>query len=401
MNKKVELKINLANDEECTGCMACKNICPVDAIISKQNKRGFYRPDIDHKKCIKCSKCSKTCPQINKKAVKVEKQTYYAFKHTDYIRRESTSGGVFTWLSDYILEQNGIVFGCILDQNLHVVHIGTSDKKTRNKMRGSKYVQSDIGFVYRDVQKALEKKQKVLFTGTPCQCEGLLSYLGNLSEVENLFTLDFICEGGASPFIFQDFIKYYQKISKVHIKNVIFRDKERYQYEKPPIFSRRLIVEGEDNFGATKLYYSRKINDRFHDCLFTCTLQQNACEKCKFHSYDHCTDFTCGDFHRYHLSEDIRDSLGISELLINSAKAEYLIQTIHTQPQILPCQRQDVWQPLLGGHGKVWPLKNFFWKVYQKKGFEAATQLIFIHIYLVKLQRFFGSFKQKIKMVIK
>lgn len=401
MDKRNEHKIRLATDIQCTGCMACRNICPVDAITSIQNKRGFYRPDINHTKCIKCEKCVKTCPQINKKTFEIENQSYYAFKNTDYIRRESSSGGVFTWLSDYILEQNGTIFGCILDQNLHVIHVGSNDKKTRDKMRGSKYVQSDIGLVYRNVKRALEENRKVLFTGTPCQCEGLLSYLGKMSENENLFTLDFICEGGASPFIFKDFIKYYEGIKKIHIKDVFFRDKQRYPYEKPPILSRRLIVEGENSSGKESFYYNRKINDRFHDCLFTYTLQQNACEKCKFHSYNHCTDFTCGDFHRYHLNVDMKDDLGLSELLINSSKAEHLIQSVKKRPQIFPCKKQDVWQPLLEDHGKVWFLKKLFWKIYQKKGFEAATRLIYIHIYHVKIQRFWGYCKQQIKMVIK
>ncbi len=402
MNKKCAAKdnVNLVTDDVCTGCMACRNVCPVDAILSVQNSRGFYRPFIHHELCIECGKCRAICPQINVKEAKVQKQSYYAFKSSDSIRLESSSGGLFTWLSDYILEQGGVVFGCIVDQDLRIIHIGASDENTRNLMRGSKYVQSDVGLVYREIKKLLMENRKVLFSGTPCQCEGLLSYLGKLSEEDNLYTLDFICEGGASPFIYRDFLDYYQKKENIKIKEIYFRDKQRYQYKLPPILSRRLIVKGENAAGEDVLFYNRKINDRFHDCLFVCALQQKACEKCKFHSYNHCTDVTCGDFHRYKLDNGFHDDLGLSEILINSEKIERLLHRKNVSFQFIKCSKEDVWQPLLERNGKIWPFKNIFWKIYEKQGFEYASRLILLRIWRVKIQHLWGSVKYKIKKVI-
>lgn len=394
--------IRLAPEEKCTGCMACRNVCPNDAILSVQNGRGFFRPFIKKDKCIVCGSCVRVCPALNIRAYSIDHQSYYAFKHSYEIRLKSSSGGFFTWLSDYILQQGGIIYGCILDQNLHVVHIGTDNINGRNRMRGSKYVQSDIGLVYRDVKAQVQSGRKVLFTGTPCQCEGLISYLENLAKSENFFTMDFICEGGSSQSVFRDFIEYYEKRKNIKIKDVIFRDKQGYPYKAQLAFCRRLIVLGTDSMenDKSKIYYSRKINNRFHDCMFIGVLQQDACMHCKFHSYEHCADVTCGDFHRYKLDTNFKDEIGLSEILVNSPKVEKLIRKIIKIPQILPCSKEDAWQPLLEGDMQEWPLKNLFWKVYEKRGFDSATKLIFVHIWRVKIKRVTWQIKQIIKVLL-
>ena len=211
--------------------------------------------------------------------------------------------------------------------------------------------------------------------------------------------MDFICKGGASPRIYEDFIKYYQKKAHIKVDDIIFRDKRKYQYQNAPILCRRLIVRGENSSGSTQLYYNRKINDRFHDNLFAGVLQQKACEKCKFHSYNHCSDITCGDFHRYNLDDDFKDDLGISEILVNSEKIEKVIHMIDKSPQVLQCTKKDVWQPLLEKDAKIWPLKPLFWKIYKKRGFESASRLILLRIWRVRLQRFAISLKNKLRMV--
>lgn len=398
-NKK---SIILATDDVCTGCMACRNICPVDAISTIQNDRGFYRPAINHDLCLSCGKCMNVCPQISKRIFDCCEQHYYAFKHTDEVRLKSSSGGVFTWLSDYVLEEGGVVYGCVMDSNLNIFHIGTEEIDMRDKMCGSKYVQSNVGLVYREIKQYLNNGRMVLFSGTPCQCEGLISYLGDLANSNKLFTLDFICEGGSSPAVFKDFIEYYQNKRNITISGVSFRDKCSMSYKPNVILSRRLVVSCKSNQnGEEKICYDRKINDRFHDCLFLCGLQQKVCEKCKFHSYDHCTDITCGDFHRYNLDEEFKDNLGLSEIIVNTPKAEHLVKNIKDVPYLIECRKEDVWQPLLEHNERVWNLKDKFWVMYKESGFEAASRLILPHIRRARIKKVLGNFKQICKKVIK
>ena len=400
-NKNSKKNIILTTDDKCTGCMACRNICPVDAISSIQNERGFYRPEINYDICLSCGKCMSVCPQICERKIYCEEQHFYAFKHTDEVRLESSSGGVFTWLSDYVLGEGGVVYGCVMDSDLNVFHIGTEETDMRNKMRKSKYVQSDVGLVYREIEKHLYNGQMVLFSGTPCQCEALILYLGDLAESDKLYTLDFICEGGASPAIFKDFIEYYQNKKGITISGVDFRDKCSVSYKPGVVFGRRLVVYYKhDQDEKEQICYNRRINDRFHDCLFLCGLQQKACERCKYHSYDHCTDITCGDFHRYNLDESFKDNLGLSEIIVNTKKAEKLVKSIKDTPYLIECTKKDVWQPLLEHKERVWNRKDEFWNVYKKNGFEAASRLILPYIRKVKVMKLLGKFKQMCKKVI-
>jgi NAD-dependent dihydropyrimidine dehydrogenase PreA subunit len=390
-------KIELASDEKCTGCMACLNICHKNAIHTIQNRQGFYRPQIDLSRCVYCGLCENVCPQKNNLRYACTNQTYYAFKNKDEIRRRSSSGGVFTWISDVVLDQNGIIIGVIMDENLKAVHISADDEKVRNLMRGSKYVQSEIGYIYRIVKQYLDKGRKVFFTGTPCQCEGLLVFLGEKQDKTNLLTLDFICEGGASPLIFNDFISYYEKKKGIKIRYANFRDKDHVKYGAT-VFGRRLVVsEYLSPNGNGDYVYDRKINDRFHDNMFLGVLQQEACMKCKFHSYDHCTDFTCGDFHRYRKGDGFNDELGISELLVNSEKAQKFLKDHGNEVILHECTREDVWQPLLEQDMQNSLYRRLFWHLYKEYGFEKASGLILIHIYKIKLVRKIARVKNKLK----
>ena len=134
----------------------------------------------------------------------------YALKHKSVdVIDKSQSGGAFTALSDVILERKGVIYGCILSENLEAIHVRADNKIGRNKMRGSKYVQSNIGDTYKLVEKDLRSGREVLFSGTSCQVAGLRGYLK--TEYDNLFCVDIVCHGVPSPLVWDRYIKWQEK----------------------------------------------------------------------------------------------------------------------------------------------------------------------------------------------
>ena len=180
---KIE-KMIAANRADCSGCAACANICPRNAIEMTRDVEGFAYPKINPELCIKCGRCDATCPALNFKAKIFDAfpKTFAAIHIDETIRRHSSSGGAFTALSEIILRNGGVVFGAAFDENWHVFHKAARTLDELENLRGSKYVQSQIGDVYRQVKDAL-KSSKVLFSGTSCQCAGLKHFLG--SDPEN------------------------------------------------------------------------------------------------------------------------------------------------------------------------------------------------------------------------
>ena len=142
-----------------------------------------------------------------------------AINKDDNIREKSSSGGVFTEIANYILDKNGCVYGAGFNNNFEVEHMKITDKSEIYKLQGSKYVQSKIGKIFLEVEKDLKKNKFVLFTGTPCQIEGLKSYLGK--DYEKLYTQDIICHGVPSPKAWKKYIGEF----KGNIKDISFRDK--------------------------------------------------------------------------------------------------------------------------------------------------------------------------------
>ena len=185
--------------KNCTGCSACYSICSVGAIKITSDKYGFYKPIIDENICTHCGLCEKICPLDNYKSSNNKPEAYALINKDDGIRFKCASGGAFSAFSKYILEQNGIVYGVIWDENLVAIHSRAENIEQLEKMFSSKYVQSKISDTFKLVKMDLETGHKVLFTGTPCQIAGLKSFLK--IEYENLITIDLVCHGVPIPLI--------------------------------------------------------------------------------------------------------------------------------------------------------------------------------------------------------
>lgn len=223
-------KIDLCDLTKCTQCLSCVMKCPRQCIAMETSKAGFSVPSINRQECIECGVCMQVCHQItpvieNKKNPSA---VYAAWNLDDKIRCLSSSGGVFSAFAEKIIKKGGIVFGAAYIEGLKVKHIGVDTIEGLQQLRGSKYIQSNIGDCYKEVKSNLQKKRLVLFTGSPCQVAGLFSFLK--TRYDNLYTCDFVCHGVPSQ---KAFDIYREKIglSQSCIKKIGFRDTERWGFK--------------------------------------------------------------------------------------------------------------------------------------------------------------------------
>ena len=222
--------IRITDKAKCCGCTACASICPHDAISMQPDALGFLYPVVDETKCTDCGLCEKVCAfhENYDKSQNLPEPLVYAARHKDMHEVEtSRSGAAFIALSDWILKQGGVVYGAGYADHFRVVHKRATSKEERNEFKGSKYVQSDLNTVFRQVKKDLKDGLTVLFSGTPCQTSGLASYVGKRLR-ENLYLVDIVCHGVPGPYLWRDYLAYLEKKQGSRICWVNFRDKQEY-----------------------------------------------------------------------------------------------------------------------------------------------------------------------------
>ncbi len=212
MNNHIEIK----NKRQCCSCAACISICPKKAIKMKKDEYGFEYPVVNKDKCINCGLCKKSCAYINNNENKnIEKKVYAAVNQNDEQLNISSSGGVFSAISTSFIKQGGVVYGCsmeVIDEKLTPIHIRIDELSSLIKLQGSKYVQSNMETIYRNIQLDLKEGKKVLFSGVPCQVAAVKNYLKTINiSAEKLFTIDIICHGTPSSNFFQNYITVLEK----------------------------------------------------------------------------------------------------------------------------------------------------------------------------------------------
>ena len=311
------LKIN--HKADCCGCTACKSVCPKDAIEMKEDTEGFLYPSINKEKCINCGLCEKVCPMIQKKEKKQYQQKAYVLNNkNDEIRKQSTSGGAFTPIAEYIIEKGGVVFGATLDENLNVYHTYVTNKEDLKKFRGSKYVQSNLKSTFKEARDFLNDNKWVCFSGTPCQIQGLKNFL--IKDYEKLVTIDVVCRGVPSPLVLKKYIEYQKQKRKIDkIDNIVFRDKEKYGYQYST-----MSVEGKN------VKYSQGVEtDPYLRAFFNNYSDRLSCYQCHFRSKDRISDFTIWDcFTIAEFDKKLDDNKGTTRLLIQSELGEKIFENI-------------------------------------------------------------------------
>lgn len=305
-----------ANRADCSGCSACANICPKNAITMTRDAEGFVYPKIDPELCIKCGKCDATCPSLNFKAKAAESlpQTFVATYENDKILRHSSSGAMFTALSEIILGNGGIVFGAGFDKNWRVAHTSAQNLDELENLRGSKYVQSQIGDVYRQVKEALKTRQ-VLFTGVPCQCAGLRHFLGG--DHENLLTVDIVCHGSASPAVWESYI---DELGYAHdITHVNFRSKRNGW--GPTVF--------EVNFADRGHKISKILDNPYGKFFMRNVSLRPSCANCKAKFPNNHSDLTLGDAWGVEIfAPEMFDKRGVSIVFLHTEKGREIFERL-------------------------------------------------------------------------
>lgn len=221
------MRIDSRKKSECCGCTACVNICPHQAIAMRPDALGFLYPKIDESKCTECGLCEHVCAfnEDYDKSANLDTPIAYGVRHKNMSEvTTSQSGAAFIAISDWFLVHGGVVYGAGYTDHFRVIHKRATTKAERDEFKGSKYVQSDLTGIFRQVKLDLLAGRIVLFTGTPCQTAGLNSYVGKRLR-ENLYLVDIICHGVPGPFIWRDFLTYLEKKHGDTICYVNFRDK--------------------------------------------------------------------------------------------------------------------------------------------------------------------------------
>lgn len=320
----------------CTGCTACCVVCPVSAITVQEDEFGAKYPKIDETKCVQCSLCEKTCPvlQIEQgNASPASVLNVYAIQAEDeQLRRESSSGGLFSLLAKHVLSENGVVVGCTMTEDCSAAqHVIVENEADLALLRGSKYVQSDLGDVLKKTIALVKAGRKVLFSGTPCQVAGLHYALGK-KKYDNLWTVDFICHGVPVPFAWKKYLHDHECKQGAKARKVFFRDKMNGWR------TYTLVVEFEN--GAK--YTSKVTEDLYLRGFINNAYLRSSCYHCKAKGDSYFSDITIADFWGVdkHVP-NFNDNRGTSLAIIHTEKAAKVLNAISAQLRKVEIDAKD------------------------------------------------------------
>lgn len=301
------------NKEYCSACEACASVCHVSAIKFKEDDAGFRYPVINSNVCTGCNVCRNVCIYDNRLHTNNIKQMVFGGYNKDKeVRNKSTSGGAFSALADAWCDKNYVIFGAAADR-LKIYHTFISDKSQIDIFRGSKYSQSHIGDSYKKVKEFIISGKKVLFSGTPCQIEGLYNFLSNYASANNLLAIEVVCEGFPSPVLLNKYTselerKYKSKVASLDYR---YKDKNKWDFQVMKItFDNGKIIKRDRWFSPFWIFWSQRLMSR------------PSCISCMFRTPGRVADITLGDLwgvHKY-CPELYGNNGGSSLIVCNSRK---------------------------------------------------------------------------------
>lgn len=366
--------MKLCSREECTGCSACINVCPKKAISLQYDERGFLRPIVDESRCVNCNICSKLCEKLKQHMLEANHSTnfFQAFAckiKDDKKRMQSQSGGLFAALAETIIEKEGVVYGAGFDKNHHVQHFRITALDELNKIKGSKYVQSDINNSFESIINDLNNKKIVLFSGTPCQVAGIETLLDYKKiDKDNFFSCDLICHGVPSPKVYENFICLLEENKGAKIKEFNFRDKvvngwkshvETYR------FQHGRFQQGDE-------HGDKIVTTIYGDLFYSNLALRQSCEHCKYASKNRPGDLTMADCWGIEkIKPDLwNDNKGISICLIQTQQGKKLFEMSNDKLDIYEIDAKTYSQPNMEHSSSVPYQKEHFWKDYKKMKFD-------------------------------
>lgn len=378
--------MKLCDRSLCSGCSACMAVCPANAITMQPDDRGFLYPAVDEKICLSCGMCDKltenlknhmTCQPHSK-----EPKATYAVIHQDENRRmASQSGGLFFALAETVLESGGVVYGCGYVDNVHAAHIRAENIEGIEKMRGSKYVQSDMGDCMKSVAADLKSGKTVMFSGTPCQVAGIEALIKTLNiKRDKFFSCDLVCHGVPSPKILEQYLQVIQHKYKSNITRVNLRCKELGGWHVP--------VE-KIEFENGKAYEAKTYADLYYSNLCF----RKSCESCQYAKLNRPGDITMADCLGIEKCRpDLwNDNKGISLALIQTEAGTELFEKSNEKLRCEKLMENECIQPQLKRPHDVPKEKEKFWNDYKHMSFER----------LMKKYTIYGGIRFKVKRKLK
>lgn len=328
--KQQSNNLNVIESEKCTGCQACKQICPHNAIDMIEDEEGFLFP-IKNANCTNCNLCTKVCPIINnvKRTETLEESKVYLFRHCDKeVVEKSSSGGAFTAIVQELYDDNCVIFGAEYSEAFKVIHSCIQNINDLDKFRKSKYVQSDVKNTYVEAKRFLMSDKKVIYTGTPCQIAGLKNYLGH--DYQNLLCIDLICHGVTSYKVFHKYIEFVEKKYDEKVKKITFRKRTK-EHEKWN--SRNISILFDNN----KCIIQNSLENEYLNAYHKALDYRKSCGSCKFASIERNSDITIADcWGIENLYEDMDVHRGYSMVVVNTKKGNELFKKIKEHHEVKP-----------------------------------------------------------------
>ena len=312
--------VSLCEKILCTGCEACVNKCSHEAISMQPDDEGFLYPDISYSKCTECGACQKSCPVLNPIDFNSNEQhVYAAWAKNLNIRKRGSSGGIFSVLAKEILSRDGYVVGAAFDESFVLNHRIISSVDELSPLQGSKYVQSQIGFIYRRVKEKIKQGKAVLFVGTSCQVAGLRRFLGKMDQ-SSLYICDLVCHGVPSPLLFEKYVKYL-KGKYPNMVSLQFRDLHNWGVKMNILLDEKdrlknVVLHGKDTYYVYGFYQR--------------LLQRECCYSCIYAKTPRIGDITLADFWGIGKTTPFKHKTtnGISCISINTKQGYDLMQSV-------------------------------------------------------------------------
>lgn len=324
---------------DCCGCGVCSNVCPKDAIRMQRDENGVLYPVIQKKICVGCAACTHVCAFQSSHLLPRASQAYAVQAREESALNGSASGGVFALLAQEVLRQGGAVVGCAFqytDEGLMPQHVMVRDVTELQALQGSKYVQSVTGDIFREVRAELETGKNVLFSGTPCQVDGLKRFLGQ--DLPNLWTVDLVCHGVPGDGFFRDYVGVLEKCWRKAVADIVFRDKSSG-------WGLQGHVSLMTRSGEERERVLIPAQSSYYNLFLRAETYRDSCYQCKYAGLERPGDLTLGDFwgvesaHPEYLKRnggDLCPERGISCVLVNSERGRSMLERLEGVAWIKP-----------------------------------------------------------------
>lgn len=361
--------IKLTHQEDCCGCAACAEICAKNCITMQTDSEGFRYPSVNEQQCIQCGLCDRVCPVKNApERENTVLQTLVGFHRQTEIRLASSSGGIFSLIAEDVLQRGGIVYGAAFNTDFEVHHIRISQISDLHLLQGSKYVQSRMDEVFRQIQKDLNNGTEVLFSGVECQIEALKRFLHK--EYDNLCTVDVLCHGVPSPLLWKKYCSWQEKQHHDKIKSVSFR-KKNHGWKQ---------FEMEIGFQQGTTYCKPFTKDAYMQLFLQNICLRPSCHQCRFKALERLSDITLGDsWGIQNYMPEMDDNQGTSVILVHTEQGKALLERLSAKMCYQTAETDRILPMRADSRKSVKPHKKravFFKQLQQTENIDSLAKLV-------------------------